>query len=130
MPVSICILTELMWHLFAGQNALSWFLKEVVSKQQFPLNTTVRTRLNYSGKRSGQIFSTMVFEFLDRNVFLVGLIHMPDAEEGEGCAENTVKRTRKKNWTGPEIFAAVYVGLGTNEKMNTGRNDPERMNDM
>jgi hypothetical protein len=56
--------------------------------------------------------------------------NMSDAEEGEGCAENTVKRTRKKNWTGPEIFAAVYAGLGTNEKMSTGRNDPERMNDM
>ena len=71
---TICILTELMWHLLAGQNALSWFLKEVVSKQQFPLNTTVRTRLNYSGKRSGQIFSTRAFEFLARSVFLVGLI--------------------------------------------------------
>ena len=56
--------------------------------------------------------------------------NMPDAEEGEGSAENTVKRTRKKNWTDPEIFAAVHAGLGTNEKLSTGRNVPERMNAM
>jgi hypothetical protein len=34
----------------------------------------LRPRLNYSGKRSGQIFSTRAFEFLARSVFLVGLI--------------------------------------------------------
>ncbi len=34
--------------------------------------TVLRPRLNYSGKRSGQIFSTRAFEFLARSVFLVG----------------------------------------------------------
>jgi hypothetical protein len=56
--------------------------------------------------------------------------NMPDAEGGEGCAQDIVKRTRKKNWTDPEIFAAVHSGLGTNEKMSNGRNGPERMNAM
>jgi hypothetical protein len=56
--------------------------------------------------------------------------NMPDAEGGEGCAQDIVKRTRKKNWTDPEIFAAVHAGLGTNEKMSNGRNGPERMNAM
>ena len=55
---------------------------------------------------------------------------MPDADEGEGSAQNTGKRTRRKNWTDPEIFAAVHAGLGTNEKLSTGRNSPERMNAM
>ena len=54
---------------------------------------------------------------------------MSDTEEGEGSAENPVRRTlRKKNWTDPEIFADVHAGLGTNEKMSTGKNGPERMN--
>ena len=53
---------------------------------------------------------------------------MPGAEGGEGSAENPVKRTRNKNWTGSEIFAAVHAGLGTNEKMSTAKSGPESMN--
>jgi hypothetical protein len=29
---------------------------------------------------------------------------------------NTVKRTRKKNWTDPEIFVTVHTVLDTNDK--------------
>ena len=43
-----------------------------------------------------------------------------DAEGGDGPTENPVRRTRKKNWTDPEIFTPVHTGLDTNEKMSTG----------
>ncbi len=54
-------------------------------------------------------------------------VNMTDAEGGEGSAENPVRRTRKKNWTDPEIFVVVHVDLDTNEMMITGKNGPERM---
>ena len=55
---------------------------------------------------------------------------MPEADEGAGSAQKRGKGRRNKNWTDPEIFAAVHAGLGTNEKLSTGRNGPERMNAM
>ena len=54
--------------------------------------------------------------------------NIPDTEEGEGSVDNPMRRTRKKNWTDPEIFSSVHVGFGTNEKMSTGKNGPKRMN--
>ena len=48
-------------------------------------------------------------------------------EGGEGN-ENHEKKKKNKNWTRPEIFAAIHAGLGTNERMATGRCSADRMN--